>query len=108
YPTSTERCGKWIIFLSEPYIDELWQLIRTATEQGELGHEAKASSAGRIRARGEKMYMICVYTYDFQDKEDVMRVREMLREKGIKRPINYKSDEDTVAGKYAKFGDKNI
>lgn len=44
--------------------------------------------------------MICVYTYDYEDKDDVMRIREVLRDLGIRRPIIYKADEDTTKLKY--------
>lgn len=51
---------------------------------------------------------MCVYTYDWTDEEDVMRVREELRKLGITRKIPYKSDEDTLAGRYYKAGDSNL
>lgn len=48
--------------------------------------------------------VICVYTHDWTDRDDVMRVREELRKLGITNGIPYKADEDTLKGKYATLG----
>ncbi len=52
--------------------------------------------------------VICVYTYDYADEADVRRVREELRALGFIDKLSYKADEDTLAGKYAQLGDRNI
>jgi hypothetical protein len=44
--------------------------------------------------------MICVFTYDWTDAEDVLRVRQALRDLGITKKLGYKADEDTRAGRY--------
>lgn len=44
--------------------------------------------------------VICVYAYDYQDKRDVMRIRQELRKLGFTNKLAYKTDEDTIAGKY--------
>jgi len=110
YPASTERSGKWLIFLSAETIDRYWQKIKAAVEQGQLGAQAKVSTLSKgsmppeVRRkkeeRGDTRFVICVYTYDHQDKGDVMRIREVLRDLGIRRPIRYKADVDTHAGSY--------
>jgi len=41
-------------------------------------------------------------------ENDVKRVREELKRLGITNKIPYKSDEDTLAGKYRITGYKNI
>ena len=110
YPAETKRSGKWLIFLSETVIDRYWQKIKEAVEQGLLGETAKTSTVRHggmppeVRRkkieRGDNRYVICVYTYDYQDKDDVMRIRQALRDLGIKYPIHYKADEDTRKGQY--------
>lgn len=45
--------------------------------------------------------MLCVYTYDCDDVDDVMKIRSHLREMGFKRTTSYKSDEQTNAGIYS-------
>lgn len=43
--------------------------------------------------------VICVYTPHPNDEADVMRLREELRRLGVKRPISYKMDAETAAGR---------
>lgn len=98
YPDGTAKSGKWLIFLSLESIDRYWMKIKQAVEQGQLGSEAKVSTAGSRNKQGT--HVICVYTYDYRDKDDVMRIRQMLHDLGIKRPIIYKADEDTIKLRY--------
>lgn len=53
------------------------------------------------------MHVICVYTYDYQDETDVTRVRDELQALGILKGT-YKSDNDTMSGKYRRTGYKNF
>ncbi|SFI36696.1 putative phosphothreonine lyase domain-containg protein [Nitrosomonas sp. Nm34] len=109
YPPSTERGGKWLIFVPIENLDETWEKIRIATENGELGSSAKASTAKpNQNAANETQKVICVYSYDWTNKEDVMRIRNQLRHLGITWKIPYKSDDDTYSGKYANRGAKRI
>jgi Domain of unknown function (DUF1917) len=96
YPDYTERSGKWLIWLSAETIDRYWQKIKEAVEQGTLG----SAAAGSGRQKQGKPYVICVYTYDYADKADVMRIRQALRDLGIRKPIPYKADEDTERLRY--------
>ena len=109
YPKPTARCGKWLIFVKRTDVDEVWSKIKRAVEEGVLGDTAKVSTAKpNPHAADPNTHVICVYTYDWADREDVMRIREELRKLGIVNRIPYKSDEDTLKGKYAKFGYKKI
>ncbi|MCP5244100.1 MAG: DUF1917 domain-containing protein [Burkholderiales bacterium] len=109
YPSHSERGGKWLIFLPIENLDEIWEKIRRATEKGELGNSAKVSTAKpNQNAVNENQKVICVYTYDWTDAEDVRRIRCQLRNLGITWKIPYKSDEDTYSGKYANRGVKRI
>jgi hypothetical protein len=98
YPDGTAKSGKWLIFLSPESIDRYWVKIKQAVEQGQLGSEAKVSTVGSLNKQGT--YVICVYTYNYEDKDDVMRIRRVLRDLGIRRPITYKADEDTRKLRY--------
>lgn len=100
FPESTERCGKWLIFLSPKNIDAYWQRIKQAVEQGRLWSQAKASTAASGTVKRGGAHVICVYTYDYADSVDARRIRETLRELGIQRPIKYKADEDTLNDRY--------
>lgn len=109
YPDSTRRSGKWLVFVGVSDVDKVWKRIKKATEDGRLGNSSKVSTMKRSplsRDSGQKV--ICVYTYDWKDKEDVMRIRGELRSLGVLDKIPYKSNEDTLKGKYSKDGDKKI
>lgn len=94
YPDDTDRSGKWLIWLSPETIDRYWVKIRDAVRAGKLGDQAKVSTH-RALSEQRPRYVICVYSYDYNDVADVMRIREELRKLGIQREIIYKSNEDT-------------
>ena len=109
YPGATEKCGKWLIFVPAKNIDFVWERIRKATEDGRLGDSSKVATAKANPIAAESsMKVICVYTYDWKDEEDVKRIRTELRTLGIIWKIPYKSDEDTEAGKYRATGHTRI
>ncbi|MXS77402.1 DUF1917 domain-containing protein [Nitrosomonas sp. JL21] len=105
YPPRSERGGKWLIFVPIENLDGTWEKIRIATERGELGASSKVATAKPNKnAVTNNQKVICIYTYDWTDLEDVMKIRDQLRQLGITWKIPYKSDEDTNAGKYANRG----
>lgn len=84
---------------------ERWQSICRAIEAGGLWRGAKvsttrgnASYAARNGFFDHEEHVICVYSYDWKDQADVLRIRQALRELGITEPLGYKTDADTVAG----------
>ncbi len=103
------RSGKWLLFVKRDDVDEVWAKIAAATRGGRLGHAAKVSTAWEnplSTNRGK--HVICVYTRDHEDVEDVRRVRAALRELGFVHPIAYKTDDATLEGRYQVKGDKRI
>ena len=103
YPEHTTKGGKWLVFAKLDEIDEWWEEIKTATEAGKLGGHAKVATACPSSYDPNKK-VICVYTYDGDDEEDVTRVRQELRALGVTWPCSYKTDEDTRQGKYSASG----
>lgn len=109
YPKSTQKSGKWLVFVDVKNIDEVWAKVKKATEEGKLGGSAKVATAKpNPNATNTDTKVICVYTYDWTDEKDVRRVREELRKLGITNKIPYKADEDTLSGKYRVRGDTSI
>lgn len=104
----TERAGKWLVYLSIDRIDEYWAKIKKATEDGQLGYSAKVSTARPNPLASSKARVIVVYTYDWKDEKDVFRIRKALRRLGIVRKIPYKTNADTLAGKYKQTTAKRI
>lgn len=101
--------GKWLIFVPVERVDQMWVKIKSATEAGKLGEMSKVATAkDNPNAINSSIKVICVYTYDWVDEKDVMRIREELRQLGVTRKIPYKADEDTESGKYANQGKKRI
>ena len=65
---------------------------------GEIVH---AKVSGKVQASHfDNVFLICVYTCDWRDKADVMRVRKLLRDAGFVEELGYKRDADTRAGVY--------
>jgi len=109
HPRSTIHVGKWLIFVDKKEIDGVWRKIRNATENGVLGSNSKVSTMRpNPNSTDSSKGVICVYTYDWQDEDDAMRIREELRKLGITEKIPYKSDIDTFSGKYKVKGDTKI
>ena len=109
YPENTIRSGKWLIFVPFSEVDEWWDLIKICTEKGLLGHASKVATARpNPNTRDPNMKVICVYSYDSDDKQDVMRIRAELKKLGIIQKIPYKTDKATLEGKYSIQGHKNI
>ncbi len=111
YPPDGENSGKWLIFAPTEQVDEIWDKIKNAVKNGLLGNRAKVAPIRSARVdefTGKQRQVICVYTYDWKDEKDVMRIREELRKLGVIEKLSYKSDADTMAGKYYYKGDKNI
>ncbi|RKU45631.1 hypothetical protein DL546_000731 [Coniochaeta pulveracea] len=92
--------GKWMLFPEPCYVDEVWGVVARYTASGELGISAKV--APLEESGSEKERLICVYTRDFRDKEDIARVLRRLREVGLvkekKGRIYYKCDAFTYLG----------
>ena len=74
-----ELAGKWLIFLPADQVDEAWVVVRDATVADELGISAKVSTAKENPESRDNKKVIYIYTKDWRDEGDVMRVRERLR-----------------------------
>lgn len=73
--TTRVTTGKWMVFPEVRDVNLVWKVIADATASGELGICAKvATHSGDIDGRAKQERLICVYTKDFSDGEDVRRV----------------------------------
>lgn len=91
-----EYIGKWLIFVPSEYVDKVWQAIRDETIKGNLGIDAKCATA---KSRNP-VKLICVYTKDYRDDDDLRRVLIALRKLGIAQRLNYKTDQATINLEY--------
>jgi hypothetical protein len=99
-----ENAGKWLIFQETGLVDESWKKIRNATVALDLGISAKVSTSKPNPESRDSRKVIYVYTKNWADETDVMRVREALRTLGFIERIGYKRNIETFAGQYAKKG----
>lgn len=100
--------GKWMLFPGVGDVDAMWKEVATATVEGRLGIAAKVavkpSPETDVKSEGHgKRRLICVYTYDTGDMEDVKRVLGVLKELGLlpmewPKAIYYKCDAFTQLG----------
>jgi hypothetical protein len=104
--TDDEKAGKWLIFLEADRVDEAWCKVRDATAAGSLGISTKVSTAKPNPDSRDERKVIYVYTRDWQDEADVMRVRERLRDLGFVDRLGYKRNIETYRGEYSKKGRK--
>jgi len=102
--TEDEKAGKWLIFQEPGVTDDAWKKIRDATVALNLGISAKVSTAKPNPDSRDNRKVIYVYTRDWAEEADVMRVREVLRTLGFTDRIGYKRNIETFAGEYAKKG----
>ncbi|KAF1963437.1 DUF1917-domain-containing protein [Byssothecium circinans] len=96
--------GKWMLFPGLDDVSRIWRLIVDAVINNRLGSSAKVAPDNG--EDGERL--ICVYTKDFRDKEDILRVLQELVSMGVVgsgRPIHYKSDSYTLIGVYRQTAD---
>ncbi|HWQ66229.1 MAG TPA: putative phosphothreonine lyase domain-containing protein [Methanospirillum sp.] len=100
------QAGKWLIFVQPDLVDNIWFRIRDMTWRGELGISSKASTAKPNPDSRDERRVIYVYTADWEDEPDVMRIREQLRACGVEERIGYKRNIETQKGEYAAKGKK--
>lgn len=95
--------GKWLIFVLREHVDGVWRNVKRATEDGSLGFAAKVSTS-RPSSYNSAKHVICVYTSDFRNKNDVARVLAGLRNIGVGGKLSYKTDQATLNGVYSQDG----
>lgn len=97
--------GKWMLFPGAKDLAPTWRVVAEATAEGKLGPTSKVGTWEP--GNDKKGTLICVYTYDFSDLEDVKRVLLQLIDLGLVgqggRQIYYKCDGYT----YLDLGSNN-
>jgi hypothetical protein len=93
-----------MLFPGSEDITRVWRLVVDGVINNRLGCTAKvAPDEGK---EGDRL--ICIYTHDFRDKNDILRVLKELISMGLvnsgssSRPIYYKSDIYTLLGIYGQ------
>jgi Domain of unknown function (DUF1917) len=99
-PESLEKVGKWCIFRDGGEIDASWKKIKDLCKKNKIAMAKVASATSGARFKG--VHVICVYTLDYSDTADVIKIRELLRKNGFTENIGYKRDIETINGVYGE------
>ncbi|GFQ65948.1 uncharacterized protein TNCT_628471 [Trichonephila clavata] len=112
--------GKWLLFHDKELVEEengmtqhdiAWQFIKELVEKGEI-YAASCSTAckGYYATKfGMDSGVICCYTKDYTDKQDVKRVADAIRRVySYPKDLYYKTDNDTHAHVYRHLGDRRV
>jgi hypothetical protein len=97
YIKSSSNTSQWLLFVTDKEAPDAWREICVAVSENRLGIGAKIATAP---AEGQDSRVICVYTKDFNDREDVGRVVQELNNIGLvptdkKKQLWYKCDAFT-------------
>lgn len=91
-------CVKWMLFPGPDGSPRYWRVLAQTTAEGRLGPTSKVATLDPT----ETYALICVYTYDFTDEDDMRRVLEEILDLGLcqadTKPIYYKCDAYTYLG----------
>lgn len=96
--SSTNTSGKWCIILSSTEINSAWSIINSLVNSCKLIF-AKVST----KKFNKSSYIICVYTNDYNDIQEVFNTRHVLRENGFTQELYYKRDIDSINGIEIKY-----
>ncbi|GFU77841.1 uncharacterized protein TNCV_1138491 [Trichonephila clavipes] len=112
--------GKWLLFHDGKLEDEekgmtqhdiAWQFMKELVEKGEM-YAASCSTGWEgdyLKRFGNETGVICCYTKDYTDKQDVKRVADAIRRVySYPKDLYYKTDKDTLAQVYRHLGDQCV
>lgn len=89
--------GKWLMHLDSGFkVDHAWGGIARAVLEGRL----RVAKVSPCCPDSERKQVICVYTDDFTDEEQVLAADAVIRATGVKCLLSYKPDVYTYLGIY--------
>jgi hypothetical protein len=103
--------GKWVVYVALRKLDESWEKIRKSTVESRMGFLSKSSTAKKnFSPNVVPNRMVVVYTHDYYDTDDVLRVGRELNDLGfgIDNPMYYESDDTKYAHRNIVKGDSNL
>lgn len=100
---STDKTGKWMIFIDKKDLDSAWLKVKKACWNGLLGPACKCSTARENpRQQDVTSAVIICYTRNWEEEEDLNRVADAIRDLGFTQKLFYKKDSATRTGIYGK------
>ncbi|MFB6216197.1 MAG: putative phosphothreonine lyase domain-containing protein [Candidatus Aenigmatarchaeota archaeon] len=102
--------GKWVLDRTRSEIDREWDRVLDMMEEEDV-YASKVSTkrqsdghSGPGIPEEDRSHIVCIYTEDFRNREDVERVLEALENYDISNVKGYKEDIKTVLGIYSDNG----
>lgn len=92
--SSTNETGKWCVFRRADQVDALWEKVVAAVREGKFA--AALVSSARQAKDHDGSHVICAFTRDWRNKDDVMRAWQVLRDMGVTEELGYKRDIETM------------
>ena len=95
--------GKWLIFLKPDGVDQVWQDICLAMARNHFEGDVSSAKVSPRALEDDidgQNHVICVYTKDFTNRKQCLKVERKLRELGISENLRYKPDLYTHLGIY--------
>jgi hypothetical protein len=93
YPALTSNAGEWRVKLTIENVDDVWEKVKIATENGKLGYKSKVSTRPAAGQTHPDERLLCVRTYDADDIEDVERIKKVLIEMRLNTGLIYSRDK---------------
>jgi hypothetical protein len=100
-PFDETKVGKWLVFAGPNHIDSTWALIASGVERNGLNGSCLQAKTSTVASLQKGRHVICVYTEDFGDRDQVGRCLVQLRGLGIGGRLQYKTDIQTHSGVYS-------
>lgn len=95
YPHDTIYSGKYLIFCDKNNVDNIWIIIKQATENGLFGDASKVSTKLQRKLKKKLNYVICIYTYNKNDADDLKRIKNNMIKLGFTN-FPYKTNQQTL------------
>ncbi len=97
--------GKWEILVFEEEVDDFWVEIKNLVDEDKIWGAQVTTKWIKEKKDFEK-HIIRVYTPNYLDEKDVMRVGNLLKDRcGIQKNICYKPDIYNILQVYSDEGD---
>ena len=93
-PVKSVRCGLWLLHHKKERVDEVWKKIKTLLSKNKLSNRARVATTKQASEAG---HFICLYTYDFEDVQDVFRVLVTLQRNRLQKGnLDYITEESNT------------